>query len=166
MSRYQHSAASPFHISVGAVLVNDEGKVCVHKRTKETVPPEFRDKLGTLGELFVLMRESLEEGETLAECVMRGVHEEFGAEGELGTYLGSVQTRITPGTPYEFEKTTLYFTVRLTSIGVRPEDEESDSELEWHDPEFLIERMRAQGEQTGRGDIDESKILEAYVRYR
>ncbi|HYE23362.1 MAG TPA: NUDIX hydrolase [Candidatus Paceibacterota bacterium] len=166
MSRFQHSVDSPFHISVGAVLVNGEGKVCVHKRTRENIPSELHDKLGGLEEVFILMRESLEDGESLEYAVHRGLMEEFGAEGELGRYLGSIQTRITPGTSYETEKTTLYFAARLTKLGERPEDEESDSDLEWHEPVYLIDRMRDQGLQTNRGDLDESKILEAYVHYR
>ena len=162
--RFQHTPDQPYHISVGAVLVNENGEVCVHKRTRENLPPEFHDALGGLDEVYILRRESLENDESLEESVLRGIREEFGASGELGKYLGSIQTVIQPKS-YPFQKTTLYFAVRLTELGARPEDdEEIDSILEWHPIEFLIERMKEQAASTDRGDLDESVILETYVR--
>lgn len=44
-------------------------------------------------------------------------------------------------------------------------DFESDSDVQWHEPEFLIAHMKEQGKRTGRGDLDESRILELIVDY-
>lgn len=163
---FQHSKESPFHISVGVVLINEQGEVCVHKHTRENTPAESLDVLGSLSEVYILMRESLENGETLEDAVHRGIQEEFGAEGDILRYLGAIRCDIQPKT-YAFEKVTLYFLMQLTALHERPqEDEEAHSVLEWHTPEFLIEKMREQGTATGRGDLDESKIIEAYVTYR
>lgn len=161
--RFQHSAEQPFHISVGAVLVNDEGNICVHHYTKENVPEQFQASLGGLPEVRILMRESLENDETLEQAVHRGLAEEFGAEGEIIRYLGSIQNQVN-AVLRTFEKTTLYVQVQCTKLGERPmDDEESFSELEWKSPTELIACMREQGRGALRPDLDESKILETYV---
>jgi ADP-ribose pyrophosphatase YjhB (NUDIX family) len=164
-SLYQSKKTSPFHISAGAVLVNAEGKVLVHRRIKSEAPEQFANNFTARDEVYILMRESLEDGETIEEAVQRGVQEEFGMKCEVEKYLGSIQGTV-PGKDgtWSWEKTTLYFQAKAGAACERASDDESFSRLEWHDPEFLIERMRGQG--GVRPDLDESKILEAYVRYR
>lgn len=162
-SIFQHSHESPFHISVGAVLVNKEGKVRAHYRTVATTPEEYRITLGGLEESYTLMRETVENNETLEEAVLRGVQEEFGAEGRIVKYLGAILINV-HAKVRSFEKTTLYFEVELIKEGERPlDDGEGHTELVWETPEFLIERMRAQGRESNREDLDESKVLEAYL---
>jgi ADP-ribose pyrophosphatase YjhB (NUDIX family) len=164
-SLYQGTEQLPFHISVGAVIVNEKNEILVHKRIKGQVPEEFNDSFGNLAEVYLLMRESLENGETLEEAVHRGMQEEFGVKGTVEGYLGSIQVSISSSS-YVWEKTTLYFKVALREIGMRPvDDEEAESVLEWHTPDFLIERMKEQSENKERPDLDESKIIEAYVRF-
>lgn len=161
---FQASEKLPFHISVGAVLVNSEGKVLVHKMERAKVPAEI--DMGNLDEAYILMRETLEPGESIEQGVLRGIQEEFGATGTIEGYLGSLQLTIT-AKKFEWEKTTLYFLVSLIELGERNmQDEESYSILEWIEPELLIERMRDQGARCSRTDLDESKIIEAYVRTR
>jgi hypothetical protein len=163
---YQHQEDSPFHISVGAVLVNDEGKIRAHYRTTETTPEKYLPTMGGLESNYILMRETVENGESLESAVLRGIHEEFGAEGTIEKYLGSIQINLRAKIR-TFEKTTLYFQVTLTKQNERPMDDgESHSELVWETPEFLIEQMRKQGKEADREDLDESKILESYVKYR
>ena len=162
MLMHQHSADRPFHISVGAVLVNSEGNICVHRRTLENTPEKYVFAMGGLGDVVILMRESLENNETLEQAVLRGIREEFGAEGKIIQYLGSIQANVQT-TAHAFEKTTLYYSVQLTLLGERPEDAESDSELLWLPPGELIARMKYQGANTHREDLDESKIIETYV---
>lgn len=165
-SIFQHSAESPFHISVGAVVVSPEGKILTHHYQRSTIPQEYIGNLGGLEEAYILMRESLEEGETLEQAVARGIAEEFGVEGELRKYLGSIRIDIEAELG-DFEKTTLYFEVTQTKMHERPaDDEESFSELVWMEPTALIERMRYQGTHATRTDLDESKIIESYVQYR
>jgi ADP-ribose pyrophosphatase YjhB (NUDIX family) len=163
---FQHTADAPFHISVGALLVNSEGKILVHRMLRERMPDDVVHTIGNLDEAYILMRESLENGETLDQAVRRGLQEEFGAEGEVEKYLGSIQILVHAKTR-TFEKTTLYFQVVFTKQNERPlHDAESHTELVWQTPEFLIERMHEQGKTADRADLDESKIIEAYVKYR
>jgi len=161
--RFQHSESNPFHISVGAVLVNEKGEVCAHYVTVNAVPEKYRFLLGGLDACYRLMSESLEDDEPLEAAVLRGCREEFGAEGVVEQYLGTLKEML-PDPRGEFEKVTLYFKVRLTGLGERPPDEEDFSKLVWMAPEALMERMREQGRLASRKDLDESTILEHYAR--
>ncbi len=164
---FQHSKEQPHHISVGAVLINDEGKICVHRRTLENTPEKYHFAMGGLPEVIILMRESLENGELLEEAVLRGIREEFGAAGEVLAYLGSLQVVVQTQAAHAFEKTTLYFSVHMTAQddSLRERDGEGHSELRWYTPEELISIMHIQGRSTHRQDLDESKIIETYVEY-
>lgn len=162
MSLYAHKPNQPFHLSAGVLLVNEQGEILAHKVTRSTVPAEYAYKLAGNDTVYILMRETPEAGELLEDTAVRGLAEEFGATGTLSRYLGSLQAFI----PEEggYEKTTIYFEAKLVSLQERPSsDAEGYSELAWCTPEFLIERMREQGRQEIRGDIDESKIIEAYL---
>ncbi len=167
-SIYQHTAANPFHISVGAVVVNDKGEILVHKMQKKDVPADMLQAFNydsiQKDEIYTLMRETLEDGEVLTDAVMRGVHEEFGIEGTVEKYLGSIQAKAFAWDK-EFEKTTLYFQVGVITQNERPKDEEDFSILEWHAPEFLIQKMQEQGQSMNRTDLDESKIIQTYVKF-
>lgn len=165
-SLFQHKADAPFHISVGAILVNDEGRICVHYRTKETTPEMYMNTMGGLDESYTLMRETIENGESIEEAVLRGLHEEFGVEAEVLKYLGSIQLPELHARTRTFEKTTLYFLCKLTKVNERPTDDgESHTELRWETPEFLLEKMHAQGVRANREDLDESKIIQSYIAY-
>lgn len=158
---FQHSETNHFHISVGALLVKD-GKVLVHRVPREKMPEKYHHLLGGLEQVYMLMRESLENDESLEGAVLRGIKEEFGAVGAIQRYLGSIQAKLHDAGG--FEKTTLYFEVLCTSLGERPsDDEESFTLLEWHDPKELLELMRSQVKHTDRADLDETKILETYL---
>ena len=50
-----------------------------------------------------LMRETLEDDETLEQAVSRGVKEEFGVEGKLEKYIGTVIHQVSSPT-VTFEK--------------------------------------------------------------
>lgn len=162
-SIYQHTVENPFHISVGAVLVNERGEICVHTFPVSELPEDIQSAL-TVDRLHILMRESVEEGETLSEAVLRGLQEEFGATGTVTRYLGSLRGQASSPKGV-FQKTTLYFLVELGAMGERPLDEESSSELQWIESSLLIEKMRAQ-KSNQRDDMDESEIIENYIASR
>ncbi len=167
-SLYQAKRIAPFHISVGAVVVNEEGKILVHKRNRENATEQFADNFTDRNEIYLLMRESLEDNETLKQAVLRGCREEFGVEGIVTKYLGDLQATIHAGgndKAWEWQKTTLYFLVTWKGVlQERQQDNESFSVLEWHDPEFLLEHMRGQGGEERR-DLDESEIIKRYLAY-
>jgi hypothetical protein len=156
----QGSKDFPYHVSIGAVLVNSEGKVCVHHFGKINFAGREAD------DFYILMRETPEGGESPLDTLSRGLREEFGATASVRHYLGSIVCD--PNLPYNREKTTLYFLCDVVSQDISKRentDIEFESILEWHELDFLIERMKRQAKKTGFGDIDESKMLERTKQY-
>jgi hypothetical protein len=145
----------PYHISVGAVLLNDKNEVCVHHFDSATLEGK------TAKYFYILMRETPEPDEAIIETLHRGLFEEFGATASVMHYIGPLVCEV----DYKHlkEKTTLYFLCRLIDQDINDrakDDAESNSVIEWHNIDFLIEKMQIQGRETGFADIDESKILQ------
>ncbi len=148
---FQASKEQPYHISVGAVLFDKQGRIACH---------HFKEVFG-YPDIYILMRESLENGETLLEALKRGLMEEFGACAEPIAFLGCLSGHL-PDKNLAFEKTTLYIACRLTHWDPslrNPDDPESFSDIEWLEPEKLISIMQAQGDRFHRIDVDESEMI-------
>lgn len=159
---YKHTVGHPYHLSVGAVLFNDNGRIAVHHFNAVTDPDPSAQK--TYHNIKTLMRETPELGETLEETLHRGILEEFGGTGDIVDFLGSI---VGPFWAHgvEIEKTTLYFAVALKNIdeNKRESDDEieASAQIKWHTPEKLIAHMREQKKQAPeRGDADESKVVQ------
>lgn len=158
---YQGNSAHPRHLSVGAILVNEKNEICCHHFADNTLKGYWPD-LG-IDDLYILMRETPELGESIESAIARGLMEEFGATAEILDYVGSIKSHF-KSKEVEIEKTTIYFLCKLISqdVSKRSGDIESKSELEWQTADFLIPKMKAQSIKYGRTDIDESEILEKF----
>ena len=159
------SVESPTHISVAAAVRNTEGKFLCHFFKKEDLPDESEGK----GDLYLLMRESLHLGEPLEEAVMRGLIEEYGAEGRIIDFLGTIVSHFpsSDDTSVVIEKTVLYFLVDYISQDDSKREEgavESRSQLLWLTPEDLLEKNQMQASRYSRTDIDDSKIIRDYIK--
>lgn len=159
MNYYQGNASHPQHISVGAILANGAGEVCCHHFLAKDLDGYWVEQ--GLDDFYLLMRETVEPGETLEAAVLRGLREEFGATAEIVDYVGSIQSHHRHR-DVEVEKTTLYFFCRLVDQDPsrRGGDIESKTTLEWRPADFLIPKMREQTARFGRTDVDESSVLE------
>lgn len=154
---FQSSHNQPYHLSVGAVLFDDRGRIACHHFVEVTGHKD----------VYILMRESQENEETLLMTLHRGLKEEFGATAEPIAFLGSL-TGFLNDSNLSFEKTTLYIACRL--IDWNPanrdfNDPEAMSLLEWHDPEELIAIMQQQGQRFNRVDADESEMIRRAIPY-
>jgi len=152
----------PAHFSVGAVLFDKQTRtVCCHHFL--TIPLRWGVNLTPLEELYLLARETPERGEGIEDAIKRGLMEEFGAEGEIVEYLGSIKSHFN-GNSRDIEKTTIYFLVEKTNFSPEkrdPSDPEKESSIEWQPIDFLIGKMRYQQEKLkSRTDLDESSILD------
>jgi hypothetical protein len=146
----------PYHFSVGAVVLNEKDEVLCH---------HFKDLLHggmSIKDLYLLMRETPDPGETIKETIDRGLMEEFGAKAEIEKMLGSIVSSF-PEKDLKIEKTTLYFLCRLKSIDINnrdKDDPEAGSEILFLPRKDLIKKMNIQGKKYHRSDWNESQILE------
>ena len=117
----------------------------------------------------MLMRESVESGETLEQALHRGLMGEFGMTGRIEMFLGAIVSHFKRNEiPLLLEKTTLYFLVTLLTFQPekRIKDIENTSNIEWKSGEFLSQEMPLQARRLGRSDVDESLVIERGVFYR
>lgn len=166
---FQGKQNSPYHMSIGAIVKNDEGKICCHYFDKLTHPT-----VGILSDFYLLMRETIEPNEKIEDCLARGLMEEFGMRATLSSFIGSIVSHFpvmleSLDTGIMMEKTTLYFLCNFISMDESmrnhgENDPEAKSEIKWMDPQELIVKMRDQGKRLGREDVDESSIIERVLR--
>ena len=145
--------------------MNHEGLIVCHKYEELSywnLPKES-------GRCYVLMRETLEVGETIEDAFHRGLMEEFGITARIVTLLGNKTARfLRQEQPPYIEKTTLYFLADLISFEPekRQKDAENSSSIEWKSAEFLLREMPEQALRLKRDDIDEAQIIERALLYR
>lgn len=160
---YKGNEDQPYHLSVGAVAVNDKGEICCHYHKQmlfRGVPKDFTD-------FYILMRETIEIGESLEDTLHRGLMEEFGVTGDIITYLGSIKGHY-PINNISIEKTTIYFLVKTKTFDLTQRSEEDikgQSEVQWQTPDFLIAKMKDQRQRLGEESLDESLIIERARKY-
>jgi hypothetical protein len=119
-------------------------------------------------DVFILMRESMENNETPLDTLKRGLKEEFGATARPVAFLGALCGNL-PDARLPFEKTTLYIACQLVTWNPEerdPNDEEASSIIEWHEPAELISLMQKQGIRfQHRVDADESEMVKRAMPY-
>lgn len=158
---FKGTIKKPYHLSMGAVLFNSGKEIACHHFHNAS----FNESGMQVDDLYILMRETLEMNESLEEALRRGLQEEFGAKAKLITYIGSIQSHFPAkiGRDILIEKTTLYFLMECITCDTserKADDGEAHSKIEWHDVDYLIQKMRAQTRKFRRDDMDESEILE------
>lgn len=160
---FQYSQDSPFHLSAGALVYSEQGKILTHVFGAEVKENPFdRD-------IYILIRETIERQESVEAAIHRGIREETGGEATIVNYLGAVTgkaRRFLDNPEDVFEKTTLYFAMK--SVRWQPgqrdgNDAEAASDLQWHEPKELIPIMKQQGEFTDSEDLDESVIVQRFL---
>jgi hypothetical protein len=155
---FQASQQQPYHLSIGAVLFDQNGRIACH---------HFHEIFGHK-DIYILMRESMEDNESPLITLHRGLKEEFGATAQPVTFLGSLSGYL-PDPRLPFEKTTLYIACEL--IQWNPEnrdltDPEAGSTIEWLEPATLIALMQRQGIRfQHRADADESEMIKRAIPY-
>ncbi len=164
---FRGNSEHPYHLSVGAVIVNNKNEICCHYFEKNTDHTAFKG----FTDFYLLMRETMELGETVEDTLHRGMMEEFGITGEIVSYLGSIKSEYearNSNPSVMIEKTTLYFQVSLTTFNPdkrSSEDIQNQAKIEWHSADFLISHMKEWGKRYKNTTLDESSILERVKLY-
>lgn len=155
---FQANHKQPYHLSIGAVLFNQKGCIACH---------HFKEIFG-YKDIYILMRESVENDETPFMTLHRGLKEEFGASAEPIAFLGCLSGFL-PDSQLSFEKTTLYIACQLIDWKLESrnlEDPEASSIIEWLEPNHLIDLMQKQGIKfQHRIDTDESEMIKRALPY-
>jgi hypothetical protein len=155
---FQASQKQPYHLSIGAVLFDKKGRVACH---------HFQEILGHK-DVYILMRESMENDETPFMTLHRGLKEEFGATAEPVAFLGSLSGHL-PDPLLSFNKTTLYIACQMIDWDPKKRDladPEAGSIIEWLEPNVLISLMQQQGIRFHhRVDADESEMIKRALPY-
>jgi len=155
---FQASQKQPYHLSIGAVLFNQDGYIACH---------HFQEILGHK-DIYILMRESMENDEPPLMTLHRGLKEEFGATAQSIAFLGCLSGHL-PDSRLSFEKTTLYIACQLIDWNPKNrdlEDPEASSTIEWLEPNVLISLMKQQGIRFhNRVDVDESEMIKRALPY-
>lgn len=160
---FKSTKESPYHLSVGVVLVNENKEVACHYFDEFQSPTDPERHF----DFYILMRETVEPGESMEDAALRGIMEEFGSTGVIRRFLGTLVSRFNRG-EHEMEKTTVYFLVDLESFDIDKralDDAEESSEIRWLSPDYLIKKMQEQGKRYIRTDLDESEILVRAQKY-
>ena len=169
---FKSKKETPFHLSVGAVLFDEQHNIACHHFQKQGGAKDLftKHKINGVDDLYILMRETLEPGESIEAAVHRGLQEEFGATGEIVTFIGSIKSQW-PNVYGNFTgyKTTIYFLVQAIDADESQrlaDDPESVSKVEWLPIDELIERIDEQAPAfTDRSDFDEREVLEHAKTY-
>lgn len=156
---FKGTIQNPYHISIGAIVKNSEGKICCHYFNKIS-----HKSIGMMEDIVLLMRETLEPNESIESCLARGLMEEFGMEAKLQCYVGSIVSKFEiAGTEVQIEKSTLYFLCDYISNDEalrKSGDIEAGSTLQWLSTDELVFKMKDQLQRYGREDVDESSVIE------
>lgn len=160
-SKYKASPTWPAHLSVGAVLINERGEIAFHHY------PESK-----IGSVYLLMRETLHDDESLEAAIARGLQEEFGASGTILTFLDSLRVEFGEnlvGDGRRMHKTTLYFLVQLETFDPSKRDQddpEKDSRIVWLAPAVAEPLLLEQGKRLHeRPDLDEASIVAIAAKF-
>lgn len=145
---------SPFHLSVGAVILDKQKKNVYHHHLH---------KVNGKTDVYLLMRNTVQPNESFERTLKRGARKEFGMNIKINRYLGSITSSFINWEKAKIQKTTLYFLCEQVGKIKNVKQYESHygekSVREWKPIKFLIPQMKKQAKILKRSDFDESSVL-------
>ncbi len=152
LSYFRSTKQRPFHLSVGGVVYNNKG---------ELLTRHFSNYKGRNVDIYLFPTETIEPGESLEQALLRGLKEEVGVQAKIKGFLGTL-VGFAKSKDKIFEKTVIYFLTELQTIGppLFPE-EDGQSSVEWHTPEFLLEQTKYLPQDMIHSVLNESSTIKA-----
>lgn len=157
---FKATKENPYHLSVVVVPTDDAGNVACHYYPRKG----WRNTRESWEDVFLLLSETVEPDETLADAVSRGLREELSAQGEPEVFLGSHSVSV-PSRWGTYQKTLLFFRVRVRS-GRAMRSKELGAKVILLPPDELLIRMRAQRARGIGGGVDGLEAIERYCDRR
>ena len=96
----------------------------------------IRDQYGR----WTLPKGHLDPGETAEQAAVREVHEETGASGTLGPFVGEISYLVTSRKGNRYTKRVAFYLLRTTSAVVAPQAEEGITAAGWFAPDAALTR--------------------------
>lgn len=100
MSKFKATKDNPYHLSVGAILTDDQGRFIVIK---------LADGRRSM------MTETVEDGESLEAALHRGLSEEMQAQGIIKSFAGATQCAVHDERGI-WQKTTVWFKASALNV--------------------------------------------------
>ncbi len=151
---------SPFHLSVGAVILDKQ---------KKNVYCHHLIKANGKTDAYLLMRNTVEPNESLERALKRGAQKEFGMNVKINRYLGSITGSFVNWEKAKMQKTTLYFLCeqigKIKNVKWQESHYGEKSMREWKSIKFLIPQMKKQAKILKRSDFDESEIIRKVINF-
>ena len=128
---YQNGSKHLLHLSAGAIIKREDGKILVH----------YLKRIG--GKYFLPKKTMLPYG--AVEQAVHATSLETGWKIQINNYLGSIQSEFPNNDNEIVSKTTLYFLCSpITEVGRDPDDRDADSSLVWMKKDELIKIFKKQ----------------------
>jgi ADP-ribose pyrophosphatase YjhB (NUDIX family) len=137
---YRADSKNEYHLSVVGILVNENGDIGCHYFKHK----KWRGANLICENVYLLPSETVEEGETLTEAVLRGAEEECNAFCTVQQFLGSFCFSASAAWG-DFEKSLAYFVLKVRVLAVHRSNEKG-AVLKFFCLSDLIDRMESQRE--------------------
>lgn len=155
-SKFQFNDTWHSHLSVGCVLLNNKNEVALHYFKTSHVGDD----------VYLLVRETVNNDETLEAAAARGLMEEMGAKAKIIAYLDSNRVELhetLAKPPRHMRKTTIYFLARLEDQHDARRlagDPEATSKIVWLTLDEAQKRLEDQALRlNNRPDLHEAPVI-------
>ncbi|MDQ6985528.1 MAG: hypothetical protein Q9M91_01835 [Candidatus Dojkabacteria bacterium] len=153
---FQASPENPYHLSIGAVLLDQENRIICH----------HFNKVGSFEDVYLLMTETIRSNETIENAIQRGLLEEFGATGVIERFLGTeIYNDPWFGETNKdviVEKTVPFFVIKMTDLDEQKRDKEGregGSKIVRMEKNDLLNKVEDQFERYNVNYLNFPKIL-------
>lgn len=143
----------PYHLSVGAVVLNaDNDVICLHYPSIDGIKDIYKLPTGTV-----------HKGETLEDTLHRRCREELGCSVKIITFLGTQITRDVwwgeLGTPTPMEKSVMFFLAKAVTEDSKLTTADENYEVKTKGFSFLIESLQTLKVKDGMRDFNQAEMI-------